>query len=52
MSEINLQEMDNAVNQARRIIDRPADRVYLGTCMVEQQNEQMTALYKELGVDR
>ena len=40
-------EITDAVHQARRVIDRPADRVYLGQCYVETPDpdgKQVTCL--------
>ena len=40
-------EITDAIKQARRAVDRPADRVYLGQCMVETPDEdgrQVTCL--------
>lgn len=33
-------EVTDAISQARRVIDRPADRVYLGQCLVATPDEQ------------
>jgi hypothetical protein len=33
-------EISDAIHQARRVVDRPADRVYLGQCMVPTPDEE------------
>lgn len=50
-------ETTDAISQARRSVDRPADRIYVGPCWVEQQNEYneyvacMADLYARPGAD-
>jgi hypothetical protein len=33
-------EISDAIAQARRVVDRPADRIYLGQCMVETPDDE------------
>lgn len=35
-----IDEVTDAIKQARRVIDRPADKVYLGQCLVETPDDQ------------
>ena len=40
-------EVTDAIQQARRVVDRPADRIYLGQCFVEnpdEDGEQVTCM--------
>lgn len=42
-------EIHDAVAQARRVVDRPADRIYLGQCYVETEGpDGMVTCYAEL----
>ena len=45
-----LDEVTDAIEQARRAVDRPADRMYLGQCMVELPGEdgELVTCYAEL----